>query len=144
MREDAVFVSFGDGRMARMKWCVARVLVSSMRMEAGSVRLRARCRFSGGIGARRVEAGHLGQGVDSGIGAAGALGQRRFAGDAAESGLQFALDGGLAGLHLPALEASAIVGEGYFPSLERRCGLVLVAHGNRWLTGYPNGAESTV
>ena len=69
-------------------------------------------------GSAQGKARHLGQCVDSGVGAAGALRQRRLAGDAAQRGLQFALDGRQAGLHLPALEVGAVVGQGQLPGLE--------------------------
>ena len=48
----------------------------------------------GGDGCLKDKAGDLGESVDAGIGAAGALGQGRFAGNAAQGGLQFALNGG--------------------------------------------------
>ena len=73
-----------------------------------------------------LKAGHLAQGVNAGVGAARALGQRGFAGDPAQGGLQFALDGRLSRLNLPAAEVGAVVGQGQLPGLrEARVGLVL-------------------
>jgi len=40
--------------------------------------------------------------------------------DAPQGGLEFALNGGEAGLHLPSVVGGAIVGEGKFPVLHRR------------------------
>jgi len=50
-----------------------------------------------------------------------------FAGDAAEGGLEFTLDGGLAGLNLPTAEIGAIVGEGELEG--SRGGLGEIGHG---------------
>ena len=87
------------------------------------------------IGRRDVslqgKAGDLGERVDAGVSAAGTLRQGRFADNAAERGLQFALDGALAGLNLPTVEIGAVVGDGQFPILSLfRIGLDRVCHGN--------------
>ena len=74
------------------------------------------------------EAGHLAEGMNASVGASGALRQRRFAGDPPERGLQLTLDGGLAGLHLPAAEIRAVVGQGQLPVLLDGGGLSLVVH----------------
>ncbi len=63
------------------------------------------------------EGGDLGEGVDAGVGAAGALGEDGFAGDVVEGLGEGALDGGEAGLDLPAVEGRAVVGEDEFPVL---------------------------
>ena len=103
-------------------------------------------------GCLQGKAGHLRQGMHAGVGAAGALGKRRFARDAAEGGLQFSLDGGLAGLNLPAAVIGAVVGEGELPGAEigwrLRLGLGGGVHGNRWVCGtvlnrVPDGALVT-
>ena len=85
------------------------------------------------------EAGDLAEGVDAGVGASGALRERGFAGDAADGGLEFALDGALAGLDLPAAEIGAVVGEGELPVLGLGRGLRLgVQSGSGvWLEGVP-------
>src|ERR1700677_452923 len=63
-------------------------------------------------GGTKSEACDLREGMDAGVGAAGALRQRGFACNAAERCLKLALDGSNAGLHLPALEVGSIVGQG--------------------------------
>ncbi len=85
--------------------------------------------FRGDVGLQ-LEAGNLPEGVDAGIGAAGALGQRGFAGDAAEGGLQLALDGWFSGLNLPAAVIGAVVGKGELPGLRAADGLGAFGH---WL-----------
>lgn len=84
-------------------------------------------------GSAELEAGDLGKRVDACIRAAGALRERRLAGDAAERRLQFALDGREAGLNLPALKIGAVVSEGELPGLEVRGGLVAIGQGSRWI-----------
>ena len=68
-----------------------------------------------GDGCSEGEGGDLGEGVDAGVGAAGALGEDAFAGDAVDGVGERALDGGQAGLDLPAVEGGAVVGEGELP-----------------------------
>ncbi len=76
------------------------------------------------------EAGDLGECVHTGVSSARALGQGGFADDAAKGGLQFALNGGFAGLNLPSREVGAVVGEGEFPRLALlRRGLGSFCHG---------------
>src|SRR5581483_2589792 len=58
------------------------------------------------------EGRYLGQGVDSGIGASGALGKDLLAGDSGDGLCQRALNRAQAGLHLPAMEFRSIVREG--------------------------------
>lgn len=69
----------------------------------------------GGDGDVQREGGDLGEGVNSGVGAAGALGEHGFAGDVKDGLGQGALDGGEVGLDLPAVVGRAVVGEGGFP-----------------------------
>jgi hypothetical protein len=85
--------------------------------------------FCGDAG-QENEAGDLAQGVDASIGAARALGQRRFTGNAAEGCLELALDGGVPGLNLPAVKIGAVVGEGELPGLRGGGGFVQVIQGN--------------
>ncbi len=68
------------------------------------------------------EGGDLGEGVDAGVGAAGALGEDGFAGDAVDCLGECALDGGQAGLNLPAVVGGSVVGEDGLP----------VRHGLLW------------
>ena len=67
-----------------------------------------------------AERGYLALGVNSGIGAAGTLGEDSFAGDAVDGVGEFALDGRLVGLNLPAMEVCAIVGEDQLPVAARQ------------------------
>ena len=76
------------------------------------------------------KARYLGESVYTGIGAARSLGQRRLADNACEGGLQFALDGAFAGLHLPPVEVGSVIGDDEFPGLYLfRFGLRCVCHG---------------
>ena len=77
------------------------------------------------------DAGDLSQRVHAGVGAARTLGQGRFADDAAESRLQFALNSAMAGLDLPAVKVGAVVGEGEFPRLICSGGLGGFCHRNQ-------------
>ena len=61
------------------------------------------------------EGGDLGQGVDASVGAAGALREDRFAGDAVDRLCEGALDGGKVGLNLPAVVGGSVVGENELP-----------------------------
>ena len=63
------------------------------------------------------DGGDLGEGVDAGVGAAAALRERLLAGDARDRVGKRALDGGAAGLHLPAGEGRAVVRDGELPVL---------------------------
>ena len=63
----------------------------------------------GGDGGVEGEGGDLREGVDAGVGAAGALGENGLAGDVVEGVGEGALDGGQAGLDLPAVEGGAVV-----------------------------------
>ena len=58
------------------------------------------------------EAGDLAEGVDSGVGAAGALGEDGFSCDVVDGVGECALHGGEIGLDLPAVVRGAVVSEG--------------------------------
>lgn len=79
-------------------------------------------------GSLQAETCDLGESVDAGVGAAGTLRERGFSRDAAESCLELALDGGQAGLHLPALKGGAVVGQSELPVLEAGIGLRFDRH----------------
>ncbi len=79
-------------------------------------------------GRLQSKAGDLGQRMHSSIGASRALRERRFARNLSQRRLQLALDGELPGLHLPAAEIGAVVGQGDSPRLRLRHGLVQVSH----------------
>ena len=76
----------------------------------------------------QFEACYLSQGMNSGIGATGALGQGLFASNALDGLLEFALDGDFTGLDLPAVEISAVIGQDEFPVLELRDGFGRIGH----------------
>ena len=57
----------------------------------------------------------LGVGVDTGVGAAGALGEDGLSGDVKEGGCEGSLDGGERRLDLPAVEGGSVVGEDELP-----------------------------
>jgi hypothetical protein len=69
----------------------------------------------GGDGSSEREGGHLGEGVDAGVGAAGALGEDVLSGDVADRVGERALDGRQLGLNLPAVVGASIVAESYLP-----------------------------
>ena len=114
--ENAVLVGFGDGGVAGVK-CVGHDLRFEDADGSGQGAIEGANEIGGRDARLKGEAGDLGKRVHAGVGAAGALGQRRLADDAPESRLQFALDGGFAGLDLPAVEVGAVVGESQFPRL---------------------------
>jgi len=68
-----------------------------------------------GDGSGQGERGYLGEGVDSCVGAAGALGEDGFAGDVMDGVSEGSLDGWKAWLDLPAVERGSVVGEDEFP-----------------------------
>ena len=59
----------------------------------------------------------MSEGVDAGVGAAGALREHGFAGDLVERGGEGALHGGQIRLDLPAVEWRSVIGEDEFPEL---------------------------
>ena len=66
------------------------------------------------------EAGDLPEGVDAGVGAAGALRQDGFASDVADGMGEGSLDSREGGLDLPAVVVRAIVRQGEFPEKHER------------------------
>ena len=70
----------------------------------------------GGNGAGSLKGRHLGEGMDSSIGASRALRQELFSGEACDGVGQSSLNGWLAGLNLPAVKGRSVVGEGEFES----------------------------
>ena len=67
------------------------------------------------MGAVREKVATWREGVDAGVGAAGALGEDGFAGDAMDGVGERALDGGEVGLDLPAVVGGSVVGEDELP-----------------------------
>jgi hypothetical protein len=82
------------------------------------------------------ERGDLAKSMDTCVGATGALGQDALAGDAVKSIAQSALDGGQAGLDLPAMIGGSVVGEGELPvGHDALDGITLTAWSGRALAG---------
>ena len=68
-----------------------------------------------GDGGFERDGSDLAEGVNAGVGAAGALGEDGLAGDVEEGVGERSLDGREAGLNLPAVVGRAVVGEGELP-----------------------------
>ena len=81
------------------------------------------------------------EGVEAGVGAAGALGEDGFAGDAVEGLGEGSLHGGEAWLDLPAVEGGAVVAEGELPvhGLGARCHWRQYHHHSRAWCGLADG-----
>ena len=126
LAENAVLVGLGDGGVAGMEGA-GTVMASMMRMDAGRVRLSARSRFSGESWPR-VQSWRPGRGHGHRHRCGRSPAEGRFAGDAAEGGLEFSLDGGFAGLNLPAAEVGAVIGQGQLPVLWQAPGWVEIGH----------------
>ena len=112
--EDAVLVGFAQGAVAGVEGfgdgfdgedadaCGERVVEGAMEI-------------GGGDGDGEGEGGDLRESVDAGVGAAGALGENGFAGDAVDGVCEGALYGGEIGLDLPAVVGGSVVGEDELP-----------------------------
>jgi len=72
-------------------------------------------KIRGGDGDGEGEGGDLRESVDAGVGAARALGENGFAGDAVDGPGECALDGGEIGLDLPTVVWGPVVGEDELP-----------------------------
>lgn len=113
-RENAVLVGFAEG-------AVACVEIGGREFDGEDADARRKStvegavEVGGGDGNREREGGYLGEGVDAGVGAAGALGEDVFSGDVADYVGERALDGGQVGLNLPAVVGASIVAESYLP-----------------------------
>src|SRR5580698_1451310 len=114
---DAVFVRFGLSQPAGVE-SLADFLggddADGMRQHG----IHAALKFGGGEIGMRFEVGDLAQGVDSPVGAAGAVNGHALLGDFLEGVFEGALDGGDFGLELPAVEVGAVVGDGEFDVLQ--------------------------
>ena len=71
--------------------------------------------IGGGDGGFDGKRGYLAMGVDSGVGSSRPLWKDQFAGDVLDSLGECSLDGGKAGLNLPAVKWGSIVGEDCLP-----------------------------
>lgn len=130
--KETILVSLGDCRVARMECSASHGDGFGDASRWGKGPIEGALQVLGRDWRGEREAGDLGQGMDSSVGAAGALRQGRFARDSAEGCLELSLDGRQAGLDLPALEVRSIVGEGQLPGLEAGIGLRFLGHWSRF------------
>jgi len=112
--EDAILVGFAQGAVAGVEVfgdCFNGEDTDACRESAvkRAVKIGGRDRNSEG------EGGDLSEGVDAGIGAAGALREDSLAGDAMDCACEGSLNGGEIGLDLPSVVGSSVVGEGELP-----------------------------
>ena len=114
---DAVVIALGAGRVAGME-AFGHFLDGEDADGGGETVIEHDAEVGGGNGAGGLKGRDLGERVDSGVGASGALGQKLLSGEALDGGGQGALDGRLAGLDLPAVEGRAVIGESEFESAE--------------------------
>ena len=110
---DAVVIALGAGGVAGVE-IVGHFFDGEDSDGGGKTVVEHDADVGGGNGAGGVKGCDLGERVDAGIGASRALGQELFSGEALDGVGESSLDGGLAGLDLPAVEGGAVVGEGEF------------------------------
>ena len=111
---DAVLVGLAEGAVASME--VFRDFLDGEYTDArwkGAVEGSVEVGWRDGNGER--EGCDLGEGVDSGVGAAGALREDGLAGDVVDGVSEGSLDGGEVGLDLPTVEGGSVVGEDDLP-----------------------------
>jgi len=112
--EDAVLVGFAEGAVAGVE-----VGGNSFDGECADAGWESpvECVVEVGGGDRNVEreGGDLAESVNAGVGAAGALREDGFAGDAVDGLGEGSLYGGQIGLDLPAVVGGSVVGEDRFP-----------------------------
>jgi len=117
--EDAVVVGLGLGVPASVE--VGAELEGFDDADGGGKqRIAGALELGGGEGGVRFEMSDLAEGVDAGVGASGGVDGEVLGGEFAEDVNESALDGGLAGLDLPAAEVGAVVGEGEFDGAHER------------------------
>ena len=112
--EDAVLVGLAEGGVAGMEGG-GDGFDGEDTDAGGKAAVEGAVQVGGGDGRGEREAGDLGEGVNAGVGAAGALGEDALAGGAVDGVGEQALDGGKVGLDLPSAVRGAIVGEGELP-----------------------------
>ena len=116
--EDAVLVGLAAGAVAGVEF--GRDGFDGEDADAGGEgAVEGAMEVGGGDGDGEGEGGDLAEGVDAGVGAAGALGEDGFAGDVVDGAGEGALDGGQAGLDLPAVEGGSVVREDGLPVRHR-------------------------
>ena len=114
-QKDAVLVGFGSGAVAGVEGG-GNGGEGEYADAAGEDAIEGAVKIWGGDGCEEIEAGNLREGVDTGVGAAGAGGEGAFGRNAKESVRKMLLHGGEAGLDLPAVEMAAIVTESAHPA----------------------------
>ena len=112
--EDAVLVGFAEGVVAGVE-VFGDGLDGEDADAGGKGAVEGAMEVGGGDGDGEGEGGDLGEGVDAGVGAAGALREDGFAGDAVDGLGESALDGGEVGLDLPTVVGGSVVGEDELP-----------------------------
>ena len=110
---DAVAVRFALGQPARMK-IVTDFFADDDADRGRKKGVEGTLEFFGREKRSCFEMANLTEGVDAGVGAARAVHDDSFLGDFARGGVNFALDRWEAGLELPTVEVSSLVGDGEF------------------------------
>ena len=110
---DAVVIALGAGGVAGME-AFGHLLDGEDSDGGGKAVIEHDADVGGGNGAGGLKGCDLGERVHAGVGASGALGQKLFSGEALDGVGESSLDGGLAGLDLPAVKGGAVIGEGEF------------------------------
>lgn len=112
---DAVVIALASGRVAGVE-AVGHFIDGEDSNGGGEAVVEHGAKVGDWDRAGGLEGCDLSESVDSGVGAARALRQELFSGEALDDSGERALDGGLAGLDLPAVEGGAIIGESEFES----------------------------
>jgi hypothetical protein len=112
--EDAVFVCFAQGAVAGVEIC-GNEFGGEDADAWGQAAIEGPVKIRGRDGCGERKGGYLAEGVHASIGATGTLGQDALTSDVVEGVGEKALDGGQAGLHLPAVVGRAVVSERDFP-----------------------------
>ena len=112
---DAVVIALGEGGVAGVEFR-GHLIGGEDADGGGKTVIEDDAEVCDRNGAGGLKGRDLGEGMDAGVGASGALGQKLLSGEALDGLRQGTLDGGLAGLDLPAVKGGAIIGEGEFES----------------------------
>src|ERR1017187_6615718 len=115
-REDAVFVGFAEGAVARMEY--RRDDFRAENADAGrQAAVQGSAEVGGWNGGRKGKGRNLAKRVDAGVGATGALGKDALACSAMDCIREQPLDGRQAGLDLPSMVGCPVIGEDELPLL---------------------------
>ncbi len=115
--DDPVKVGFAFGGEAGVKLC-GRLLHGKDAHPGGKVKVKGAEQSFRRMSVGHLAGGHLAEGVDAPVGAAGSGHVEGFAENLFESGLQGQLDGGVGILALPAVEVATAVSEDEFEGLK--------------------------